>query len=53
VVLRDSPRRYAIAGVGFTFAWLHRPEVAIDGDNPPGRPLRAFDDGKKVYIANY
>ena len=24
---------------------------AIDGDNPPWRPLRAFDDGKKVYIA--
>ena len=24
---------------------------AIDGDNPPRRPLRAFDDGKKVYIA--
>lgn len=23
---------------------------AIDGDNPPWRPLRAFDDGKKVYI---
>ena len=51
MVLRDSRRRCAIAGVGFTFAWLHRPEVAIDGDNPPWRPLRAFDDGKKVYIA--
>jgi P-type conjugative transfer protein TrbG len=24
---------------------------AIDGDNPPWRPRRAFDDGKKVYIA--
>jgi P-type conjugative transfer protein TrbG len=24
---------------------------AIDGDNAPWRPLRAFDDGKKVYIA--
>ncbi len=24
---------------------------AIDGDYPPWRPLRAFDDGKKVYIA--
>jgi P-type conjugative transfer protein TrbG len=24
---------------------------AIDGDDPPWRPLRAFDDGKKVYIA--
>ena len=24
---------------------------AIDGDSPPWRPLRAFDDGKKVYIA--
>jgi P-type conjugative transfer protein TrbG len=24
---------------------------AIDGGNPPWRPLRAFDDGKKVYIA--
>jgi type IV secretion system protein TrbG len=24
---------------------------AIDGDNPPWRPLRAFDDGRKVYIA--
>jgi P-type conjugative transfer protein TrbG len=23
---------------------------AIDGDNPPWRPLRAFDDGRKVYI---
>ncbi|WP_234729417.1 P-type conjugative transfer protein TrbG [Acidocella facilis] len=23
---------------------------AIQGDNPPWRPLRAFDDGKKVYI---
>ncbi|MTW19324.1 P-type conjugative transfer protein TrbG [Rhodoplanes serenus] len=23
----------------------------IDGDAPPWRPLRAFDDGKKVYIA--
>jgi type IV secretion system protein VirB9 len=23
---------------------------AIDGDQPPWRPLRAFDDGKKVYI---
>jgi type IV secretion system protein VirB9 len=23
---------------------------AIEGDNPPWRPLRAFDDGKKVYI---
>jgi type IV secretion system protein VirB9 len=22
----------------------------IDGDTPPWRPLRAFDDGKKVYI---
>jgi type IV secretion system protein VirB9 len=22
----------------------------IDGDNPPWRPLRAFDDGRKVYI---
>jgi len=51
VVLRDSPRRCAIAGIGFTFAWLHRPEVAIDGDIPPWRPLRAFDDGKKGYIA--
>ena len=51
MVLRDSRRRCAIAGVGFTFAWLHRPEVAIDSDNPPWRPLRAFDDGKKVYIA--
>jgi P-type conjugative transfer protein TrbG len=24
---------------------------AIDGDYPPWRPVRAFDDGKKVYIA--
>ena len=24
---------------------------AIDGNNPSWRPLRAFDDGKKVYIA--
>ena len=24
---------------------------AIDGDYPPWRPIRAFDDGKKVYIA--
>jgi type IV secretion system protein TrbG len=24
---------------------------AIEGDNPPWRPLHAFDDGKKVYIA--
>ncbi|MBK5958425.1 P-type conjugative transfer protein TrbG [Rhodoplanes elegans] len=23
----------------------------IDGDAPPWRPLRAFDDGKKVYVA--
>jgi len=23
---------------------------AISGDNPPWKPLRAFDDGKKVYI---
>lgn len=23
---------------------------AIEGNNPPWRPLRAFDDGKKVYI---
>ena len=23
---------------------------AIEGDNPPWRPLNAFDDGKKVYI---
>ncbi|MGH7120673.1 MAG: P-type conjugative transfer protein TrbG, partial [Acetobacteraceae bacterium] len=23
---------------------------AIEGDNPPWRPLRAFDDGQKVYI---
>ena len=23
---------------------------AIQGDNPPWRPLRAFDDGRKVYI---
>src|SRR5262249_5422963 len=23
---------------------------AIEGDNPPWRPLRAFDDGSKVYI---
>ncbi|MHB1304768.1 MAG: P-type conjugative transfer protein TrbG [Acidiphilium sp.] len=23
---------------------------AIEGDDPPWRPLRAFDDGKKVYI---
>jgi P-type conjugative transfer protein TrbG len=23
---------------------------AIDGDNPPWRPLRAFDDGRKVYV---
>ncbi len=23
---------------------------AIEGDNPPWRPLRAFDDGKEVYI---
>ena len=23
---------------------------AIKGDNPPWRPLRAFDDGSKVYI---
>ena len=23
---------------------------AIDGDTPPWRPLRAFDDGRKVYI---
>src|SRR5690606_27718080 len=23
---------------------------AITGDNPPWRPLRAFDDGHKVYI---
>ena len=25
-----------LRGVGFTFAWLHRPEVVIDGDNPLG-----------------
>jgi type IV secretion system protein TrbG len=24
---------------------------AIEGDNPPWRPLHAFDDGRKVYIA--
>jgi type IV secretion system protein VirB9 len=23
---------------------------AIDGDNPPWRPLRAFDDGRQVFI---
>jgi type IV secretory pathway VirB9-like protein len=23
----------------------------IEGDNPPWRPLHAFDDGRKVYIA--
>jgi type IV secretion system protein VirB9 len=23
---------------------------AIEGDSPPWRPLRAFDDGRKVYI---
>ncbi|MEM7570449.1 MAG: TrbG/VirB9 family P-type conjugative transfer protein, partial [Pseudomonadota bacterium] len=23
---------------------------AIDGDSPPWRPLRAFDDGRKVFI---
>jgi P-type conjugative transfer protein TrbG len=23
---------------------------SIEGDNPPWRPLRAFDDGKKVYV---
>ena len=23
---------------------------AIEGDNPPWRPLRAFDDGRQVYI---
>jgi type IV secretion system protein VirB9 len=23
---------------------------AIEGDNPPWRPVRAFDDGKKVYV---
>jgi type IV secretion system protein VirB9 len=23
---------------------------AIEGDNPPWRPLRAFDDGRRVYI---
>jgi len=23
---------------------------AIEGDNPPWRPLHAFDDGRKVYI---
>ena len=24
---------------------------AIEGDNPPWRPLHAFDDGRKVYVA--
>ena len=35
--------------VGLDLASL-RFRYAIEGDNPPWRPLNAFDDGKKVYI---
>lgn len=34
---------------GIDLANLHF-RYAISGDNPPWRPLRAFDDGNKVYI---
>jgi type IV secretion system protein VirB9 len=34
---------------GFALDTL-RFRYVIDGDTPPWRPLRAFDDGKKVYI---
>jgi type IV secretion system protein VirB9 len=37
-----------IAG-GLTLEQLHF-RYAITGDNPPWRPLRAFDDGEHVYI---
>jgi type IV secretion system protein VirB9 len=29
---------------------LRRYRYAIDGDNPPWRPVNAYDDGRKVYI---
>ncbi len=35
---------------GIALADLHF-RYAISGDNPPWRPVRAFDDGSKVYIA--
>ena len=38
----QSRRRSTSTICGFRYA--------IDGDNPPWPPVRAFDDGKKVYI---
>ncbi len=35
------------AGINISALNFH---YAIEGDNPPWRPLRVFDDGKKVYI---
>jgi len=48
IALRQRNEAAAI-GSGVDLAAL-RFRYAIEGDNPPWRPLRAFDDGSKVYI---
>lgn len=47
----DTPAAAAIASVdtGVALQDLNF-RYAISGDNPPWKPLRAFDDGHKVYI---
>lgn len=45
----QAARAAAPVATGLSLANLHF-RYAISGDHPPWRPLRAFDDGKKVYI---
>ena len=42
----------AVAADASSFPELHqrRYRYAIEGDNPPWRPVNAYDDGRKVYI---
>jgi type IV secretion system protein VirB9 len=48
---RQNERADAVAPVASGVAIENlRFRYAISGDNPPWRPLRAFDDGSKVYI---
>ena len=45
----QAARATAPVATGLSLTDLHF-RYAIRGDHPPWRPLRAFDDGKKVYI---
>jgi type IV secretion system protein TrbG len=49
IALRGRNALAAGAENGLDIGNLHF-RYAIEGDNPPWRPLQAFDDGKKVYL---